>query len=163
MLQRIFCSTTRTSFIYQRSLATAALRKGQLKVTSSYTTPPQVYQKISEQLLANPQVPDAATEDHRKAIENAREILLESMRNKEKNTSKVQSPETLQDVENDAESQDDLSPESEKSGFMKRLVKDGGDKVGFDGAIAFLLLVSNADECTQSFSDTQSAQNIYTY
>ena len=138
MLQRtVLCSTTRTSFIYQRSLATAALRKGQLKFTTSYTTPPQVYQKISEQLLANPQVPDAATEDHRKAIENAREILLESMRNKVKNTSKVQSLETFEDVENNVESQDNLSSEREKSGFMERLVKDGGDKVGFEELVHF--------------------------
>lgn len=105
--------------IHQRSLAIVASRKDQRKVT----TPPEVYQKIAQQLRSNPEVPDAATEDHKKAIENARMMMLKS---KGGNLSNELSPETT-DVEQD--SLLEAEPENQALGFIKRLVKDGGDKV----------------------------------
>lgn len=87
------------------------------------TTPPRVYEKIYNQLLLNPKIPDGATSDHKEAIENARMALL-----KKKNLipkTPINSDYSAQHEHSD----ENLEAAKKKSNFIERLINDGGEKV----------------------------------
>lgn len=92
------------------------------RVITLKTTPPNVYHKINQELLNNRPAPDAATPDHRMAIVNARALLLGK-----KNREHIKQIIGSNDGANE-QVEEGVRDEVHTTGFMSRLMKDGGDK-----------------------------------